>query len=312
MYLLVTVICVAVSTWSTFQGFRSLLGILSLPVSLVIGAILFATDYVIQQVSRTGGKLTGPITLLVLAMFFSGTSNFNYFYTNAMGSRVATDRLQDAYQTFEVNMLAADSALRQRDFVQNLDSMKAEIENELVSLRAEMLDPNNSGYGEKAQSHRARIEELLPKRLQQKAPPRDGATPAELDEWVFEFRVLVETQLNSLEQSNEITDVLAEIENAREIAADQFAEMQGAAQPSTTKIRQISEWELETERIEALTNRSLIDNGGSSVPLILDPIRAVVAELGDIVYSLRSAFIDRDDIGVTIFASIASIIIDIL
>jgi hypothetical protein len=304
IYLFVTAICVAVSTWSSFQGFRSLFGLLALPIALVIGAALFACDLVIQRNRREGLPLWGAVLMLAIAACPSAVSNYSFFYTNALRDRVGAERFQEAYAVFDRNLGAALAALRSEDGRRRYEALRADAREELAALRAEMLDPRNLGLGDKARAHLEALERLTPRALQTPAPPISH-DEAELLSWVDRYESLVLDQLDRMAADDAPGAAITDIEARRADAQAHFAVLQAA--PLDERRRQIAAWEIETAAVETLATQAL----PGATPLALKPVRAVDAELGEIVYSLRSGFLERPSLGTTAFALSAAVLIDV-
>lgn len=308
LYLFVTAVCVAVSTWSSFQGFRSLFGLLALPIALVIGAGLLACDLMIQKNRREGRPLWAAMLMLAIATCPSAVANYNFFYTNALRERIGEERFLDAYATFDRNLGAAIAALRAEDGRRRHESLRAGVREELAALRAELLDPRNLGLGEKARSHLAAVQASLPHDLPAPAAPA-SLDESELASWIDRYEALVMAQLDRLAADDDAGAALLNLEARRASAQAAFAALQD--RPLPDRRRQIGDWEVETAEIETVANQAFVASEPQQAPLALTPVRAVDAELGEIVYSLRSGFLERPSLGTTVFAMAASILIDV-
>ena len=96
MYLIITLICVLVSTYASFQGYKTTLRLLAFPGALLIGMGLFASDMVIKDGIRSRQAPLGALVFFAIVLLFSTMSNFNHFYTNFMQNKAAQTTYIDA------------------------------------------------------------------------------------------------------------------------------------------------------------------------------------------------------------------------
>lgn len=137
IYLIITVICVGMTAWSTYFGFLSMFKELTLPITMVIAAGLLASNIVLLNRRRNGYSLVGAAALVLLFTSFSMVSSYSFFYTNVMRDRLAQERVLEAKRTFDDNLIAAETAVRQElSSRQQSEVRQPQEEAELVSTLA--------------------------------------------------------------------------------------------------------------------------------------------------------------------------------
>lgn len=310
-YIALVLICVAVSTWSSFHGFFTTLKALAWPVAAGIGICLFASDISIKEKLDRNDRIRGPLLLFSIALIFSAMSNFNYFYSNFMTANVAQSAYSDAYHRFEDNMDVAAGALVSDPLYADVARDRAYVEQELINLRSEATDPNNPGIGPKARGHMTNIEARLGSPINQLALP-----PNRLDA-VLQFLDLYEQNVTrAMNRDHEavlasfdpiLRGIAKDVERFKDISEDIAA---GRADFNAgQKIRFISEIQEMTVFYETKVN-NLLSSG--TEPISFTFVSPIDGKLGEIVYSLNHGLILRPAIGVTILSFLLSIFIDVI
>lgn len=315
MYLLVTTICVGISTFSSILGLRSLLNELAIPFGIMIGLTLFASDFMIQK-GRKNGRWGRPLLMLLFAMIFSVVSNFNFFYTNAISHRAIDNRLQIAYQTYDRNLGSAISILSSSDDFKTKSERERYIRAELNNLRDEALDKNQFGIGPESKFHIENIKTALGEPLANVEYPALGTSNAEnagiVSEWIDAFEARVSIRLNLIDEQNAVIEARSEFERKRETAGNKRAEILNGSEDE--KMALVRSWERDTPSVETRLLQALEGSatGILSIDAISDPISADGMDLGEIYYSLHDGFVLRTDFFVTVVALLASVLIDII
>ena len=310
LYLFVTVVCVAISIWSSFQGFRSLFTYLAAPVALVIGALLFASDVFIQQERQSGRPLLPGLVLLVVAMLGSSVSNFNFFYTNALKGRVAAERLEDAYDAFDVITRVAESALEGTATRERLQALDNDVDAAMSRLRNQVRDPLNPGLGPIARGYVGEVYELLPN-ITELRLPGDAQDMEQVDLYIENLQRVVDEELEGIGSREKIEPALDLVAETQDRGREIFFSTRTLSNLEVErKIDAIAALERLARDLEGAVNQALVDAGAAPMPEV-SPVAPQAARLGDIVYSLTSAFLERPSPGTTVFAFLASIGIDI-
>ena len=313
IYLLVNMICVAISTYATWQGFLSLFGPLSIAVALVIGLLLFASNWILKEDLSAARSPVLALAMLLFAMTGSVVSNFNFFYTYALRDRVASDTLVVAGQRFDEIMLRMESALESAPNVQERDGLRERVEAELRQLRAEAADRREPGIGRQAMGHIQNIRDMMPGDIADLRTPPASASPEEVQAFLADFEELVVGELNQQASGAPSSAAFQAVASARATASQIYNDAIGlAAWEALRKIEAIEQLERLVRETDPIVRQALLDSGAQALaPTEVEPVRGVDAELGEIVFSLQSGLIDRPYPGFSVFAILASLGIDI-
>lgn len=312
MYLFITLICVLVSTYVTIIGFWTLLEVLAIPVGLAIGAALFATDYLIKDRLERGQGIGRALLMLLVAMAASWVSHFNYFYTNAIADRAVTARVEAAHARYASHL--SDALLRLGALPANLGATERNlrITQEFARLRSEALDPRQPGIGEQSEGHIAEINRLLGVEEADVVRPVLGASLDEVAGWIDDYEARVREQLRLIEGGDPVVTARTEVLASQAAAG---ADLRDALAGSPAEQRALIErWERDTSSLNTSVTFALHAAGAlpPNETVRYQPVPAGGAELGEITHSLYDGFVARTDFNVTIFATLASILIDIL
>lgn len=310
-YVMVTLICVGVSVWSSYNGFIILLGSLALPVSISLGLMLFAGDMVLQQAREYGRPLGAILAFMVLPFIASFASNYNYFYTNAMRERVASDQLDVAHQQFDEMMQAANLALRQTSSDQNRRKVADQVNEQMRALRDQIADPLNPGLGTEAIEHVNEIYDLLPN-LTDLQLPSNPKNEEQVDTYVANLQRIIDRELATMQNSSSIQSALDKVKGAQERARSTF---------DTARILPLAAWEPKVTAVASIAqefrdtmpfvNSALKENGAPTIEGVR-PLDEQDVLLGEIAYSFKNGFQEGPSPGTTLLSSAAAIGIDLM
>lgn len=312
LYLFLVIVCVGISTYSSYRGFSSSLGQLALPFALVVGVMLFGSDIVIRDNINAAKSYFLPLALVFMpALAVSTVSNFNFFYTNFMQQKTAEATYTNAWETFEKNMDRAKTALDAEPTFQNAANTRSLLSQQLANLRSQVLDPLRSGVGLEARQHMRIIEGQL------EVPPTKFQVPARgdltgLEEWLNRYTSSVETNLRA--QINETAggylDTLDEIEAYLITYRAKTKELQSNRAEITysEKLDYVNDMKSKTIVVEGKVNELL--RRGDQKPIELAIVDRSDGQLGEIGYSLYHGFILRPDFIVTLLLLFLSFLID--
>jgi hypothetical protein len=307
----VTAICVGISVWTTFQGFRSLLDSLALWIALAIGLMLFAGDMALQYNRDRGFPIVPVFAFMLLPLAASFSSHFNYFYTHAMRERVAVDQLEAAYQRFDESMQAADLALRSTSTNRSREQLATNVNRSMRALRDQISDPLNPGLGPEAREHVAQIYGLLPNvtPLQLPSDPRDLR---QVGQYVENLQRIIDRELATLQNQVPAQHALEDVAKAREDGRQVFDVARSMPFDSFEPRIQAVASLAQLFRDAMPTVNTALEEAGAPTLNGLHPLDEQDVLLGEIAYSFHNGFQERPSPGTTALSAFASIGIDIM
>ncbi|MFM9942760.1 MAG: hypothetical protein ACKVP7_25060 [Hyphomicrobiaceae bacterium] len=312
-YFLITALCVAMSAISTFYGYETMLGTLTLPFTVVVAAGLFACDISILDRRSKGLSIIGPAFVLLVFTALSAASNFNYFYSREMRKDLAAERLATATLVFENNMKAAETLLRGQ---MQLPAIRSEIEKERSNLANEVQN-EKKGFGQKANTHIENIRVLLrriPREIVAWTPPPPPANEQRNKAALVDFNRIVDEALTFAEKEDPWSKGLAEIDLARKDQVKVVAKSSALdiLDPAAADVEAVKEIGLITQRVDRSITSIFELQKKPRTSLAMVPTRTEGVQLNNIMASLKSGFIERPDIGKTAFAAAAAVLVDLL
>lgn len=316
LYFFVTGACVAVSTYSTIRGFWSLLEALAIPVGLIIGAALFASNYIVKDRIDHGRAVGAALLMLLVAMSGSVVSNFNYFYTNAISDFAVNERFKKAYGMFYDNHLRALGFIEDIPAAQGRSAREEYIENEFTNLREEALDASELGIGQQAKGHIDNILSRLDVPMADVVIPPLGSPAEEVATWIDGFEARVRLRFQNMDENDALLSFRNKLDGRLAEAAAIMTRSDRELTGDDMRAH-IDTWEdytstLGTELQNALRSAG---SGDSNIPenlLKFNAISSRGSELGTIYFSLEDGFVRRTSVGITGFALVASLLIDII
>ncbi len=306
VYYLLVALCIGISSYLTYFGFqRTFLGLTPL-FTAVIGLLLFLADYLMQRNRERGDPWMPAFLLFVVAAFFSGTSNFNYLYTNFMTKDVLTTTMREQYVVFQDDLNATSAKLGGLDTVRDEVNLRNRVETELEQLLAQMNDPGRPGCGERCEQHIATINALVGVPLTDIARP--GTAASITDRQAF-YDTIRELALQALDNRPDAQGYKA-VQALRGRIAERLRFYDTAdnainAGADLSLLANLSQESIDFERQANL----LLPSDAAVNHTYIDP---TLGRLGEIVYSLRNGLIERPNLGATILALILSVVVDII
>ena len=305
-YLLVILVCVGISAWTTYLGYFTLIGRLAAALAFVIGVALFACDIAIREKRASGASPWGPIIFLFVCMLASAPSHFNFFYNQSVGRNVTTDVEIAAAHTFGNAVAQIQTALRAESKV--APQLEA-VDRELSRLYNQLTVDNNPGFGPLARRHYDIIVDTLPG-LTRVVPPSRKAPVTDLIKWYndsFAYNVNAESkklrEQDPAEVAKEQVSAIAESTKTKAneaLSADRL--------PQENAVAAVAVYADALTRINRIARQIL---GNDYRPIIKDitPDSAVV---DSIPHAFRAAFVYGYYPSVTIFAILFSVLIDVI
>ncbi|KAA6182745.1 hypothetical protein F2Q65_17385 [Thiohalocapsa marina] len=305
LYYLLVLICVGISTYLSYFGYKSSFGGLTLPFVAILAIGLFAADILIRDSRVSGKSMMPPLLLFALFAFFSAVSNFNFLYTTFMQNDVVNQTLAKQYIIFRTALTDTRTKLTQLDAFTFTEQKRIELDRELARLRTQIFDDLRPGCGERCRSHLAQIEQILGKPLTDFALPQPGASETVMANWFERVRDAALADFNKLTEKNSFPELDRLIQDIDNLLLKYDTPQRLIAQNQGLSILQTLA--KESGEIERRANALL----PATAPVTHPKIDPTLGRLGEIVYSLQNGFVDRPNIGATAMSSILAIVIDI-
>lgn len=306
IYFGLVIICISISLYLTYFGFLRTFRELTLGFTAVIGLLLFAADFLIQRRRERGQSILPSFLLFLVAASFSTVSNFNFLYTNFMTRDVMASTLRDQYQIFRNDMVSTRRQLDELRLVREESALRSRIENELDQMWEQMTDPGRPGCGERCESHIQTILALVGTSITDLARPGLTANEASLRQFHETFSSLVRDAVrarSAAETYEQIATLQRQIDERLRFfgTADEAIE-QGVGQARLAELSESSR-EIERRANAILPEEMRVEHSA------IDP---TLGRLGEIVYSLKNAFVERPNTGVTVMSLILASVIDFI
>lgn len=306
VYYLMVTLCVGLSTYWTYQGFKTNWPVLALPFAIIIGSLLFIANAMLQRRIVDGGSKAGPFVLLFIGMIFSGASNFNYLYTNFMEKDVKEATLREQFGVFRTDLVTTREKLSSLPDVGAEYDRRAKIDTQLKLMWEQMTDNGRPGCAQRCVEHMNNIEGLLGVKLTDLARPGPQASEPDFKDFYNAY-----TQMVYQAQDNNPTSVKAQEANGVIALIDDRLQFYGNADDAIRAgagleaLKDLSATSLEIER----KANAALPNDQKVTLVYIDPS---LGRLGEIVYSFQNGFVARPNMTATISAVIVAIFIDLI
>jgi hypothetical protein len=304
IYYLLVLLCIGISLFLTYYGFEKTFGPLTPYFTAVIGLLLFAADYMIQRNREKGLPWAPALFLFLLAATFSSVSNFNYLYTNFMTSDILSSTVREQYRVFSDDLTDTRAKLIAVNAVREEANRRSRIETELQQMWTQMNDPARRGCGERCAEHIDAIDALLGLEVTDLSRPGPSSSANERKAFYDSFYGLVqEAQENSSVAGpyQEIRAVVGRIDERIEFYGNADDALRAGADLSVLSKLSVDSRQIEREANSVLPSGEAVDHD------FIDP---TLGRLGEIVYSLKSGFVEVPNLSATIMAFILSIMVD--
>lgn len=318
-YFFITALCVAMSAISTYHGFQTMFTALTLPVTAVVTAGLFACDIAILDKRRRGHPIWGAVLVLMLFTAFSWISNFHFFYKNFAESDLAGKRFAEATRAFDKNVADAQIAVRGEE---RLGEVRRAIEQDLRNLREQLDNSLKKGCGQECRKH---VQDIyahvarIPARVTPLAEPAPGAAAAVNDRFFTDIQRLVLNELVSAEKEDPWRKALASIDKERAGKAD-ILKAVGPADRATAAsyLKGINDLADATRRVDLMLAQVFSEQAKRDpsrklvAPRRLEPTDAAGVELDSITASVNSGIYARPEPLKSIAAGLSAIFVDLM
>jgi uncharacterized membrane protein YhaH (DUF805 family) len=210
-------LCTILSGYQAYLGYNSFLGAAgAISFAVVMSLAVLFLNFALRERRIERGDTAGVIVLLLVFIFFLFLGDFAAIYNRTASSgRVVDVVVQNAWNNFQSNMTAVQTALAGEQEVIKIKERRDKFDVELRNFVEQCTDPRNPGMGEKAKEHLKNIEDILAVKLTKLKPPaRKGGSGT-----------------NNLNEFREFCDhVAGEAENAYEKTSSAANEKSGAYQ----------------------------------------------------------------------------------
>lgn len=192
---IVSIICLGISGYQFFIGYKDLLGgpVIAGLLAIVVVILLFYFSFQTRLAILNGKNPWKYFIFFLIIAILSFFGNFNAFYTLLMGDEVISDELKSKRIKFSVLKESSKVALQNNNnnnLIGNIDDLKAQ-------MVAQIKDPENSGCGEECQEILVSIESSIDTKITRLS---NNNTP---DFLAAEYSKLID---NALEQKLKASD----------------------------------------------------------------------------------------------------------
>ncbi len=306
IYYILVIACVGVSSYLSYKGFKSSFGELALPFTFILAIGLFGADALLQRNRERGASVFPPLLIFTCFAVFSTVSNFNHIYTTFMQGDVVRQSLTSEYGVFRNNLTSTRERLLQTDAYKFTMERRADLERELARLESQAFDQLRPGCGERCQVHLRTISDILGKPLSDTAIPPIGSDSDVVRAWYDNVKTAALRDFDALSTTNDFPALSALLEDIdASLRAYDTPDRALAADQGLAVLNTLAN---ESEEIERRAN-AILPTGSERVQHA--KIDRTMGRLGEIVYSLENAFVQRPNILATILSLILASIIDI-
>ncbi len=305
-YFAVVILCVGISVYLTYFGFERTFRELTLAFTAIIGLLLFAADFLIQRNRENGYPILPGILLFFIAATFSSLSNFNYLYTNFMTRDVTVSTMREQYAVFREDLQTTRARLGETRAVTEGASLRSRVENELEQMWRQMTDPSRPGCGERCEDHIQTLTALLGTPVTDLVRPGPSATQQEMRVFFETFRGLVLAAMGTRADNQRYQDL-----TGLQRYIDERLRFFGTAEDAIDEgagLERIAVLSEESREIERRANALL----SAERAVTHRPIDPTLGRLGEIVFSLKNAFVEVPNRGATIMAAVLAVVVDII
>lgn len=294
--LLIALICISISFVQTAIGYELLAGpIFTWLFSFVISAFLLLSNLKLKESTSQGRSIWGILIFFMVIAFFSFAGNFNAFYSQFMENELYDTKLKE-YQA-QIPSITNKATIAIEN-THNADELSTKVRQLTVSLKSQIMDPANLGFGQRAKVITTEIEDLLGTPLTWYS----GNSTDIAQKMEDQITEILEAKVASMRKNGDM--VALKIDDI-EIASDTLIAAALASNIGDDKKVALAKAEESYNRIAQLT-RSI--DGEFQYP----PMNAEHLELGKISHSFYSGFVKKDNSQATLVATLASLAIDFL
>ena len=305
-YALILILGVSISGYLSYEGLLRTAGEITLPLVILLMAIIFVMDATISYFRTTERSYRLPLFIWAVAAFFSIASNFNFLYSNFMREDVTKDTVTEQLAIFRDDLVDTKSNLAELDLVKRSDEVESDLLVELRSLKDQINDPLRPGCGQECRAHMAEIERILGREITNLAVPGIGSRMEVVNDWYVRYGNSAKEMLLVSQQDSGVTDIrglMRDIDNHLE--AFDSPERVLSSKGGLEALADMSTISLDVERRanSFTTTDRYVDHA------YIDPS---LGRLGEIVYSFENGFNDMPNPIATFGALVLASVVDIL
>jgi hypothetical protein len=306
VYLAVTLVCVIASGYALYEGAEPLLGWLALPIAIVSGLALLACDLQLRSAIKKGDNPLGLIAALLLVTLLSWTFLFSHFYGSAMRDDIVGARLFEAADTFDNNVSEVRKAVDAAANAEGLEARHTRIQELKANMGREALDRRDCGVGPQTREYLRQINALLRTPINDLGPP-SGCAPNDIRDWLSDYNTAIDDQLKVESGENRLLGLRPQLDAA--VQRRQAIVTNAELGDINAKRAAIMELEALTRDLERKANEILLVAGQPTVTLVATNTSRDA--LRNITEVMQSAFVDQPNLGMTIYAALLALMVDL-
>ncbi|MEM8525487.1 MAG: MARVEL domain-containing protein [Bacteroidota bacterium] len=293
----IAVICVSISFIQTALGYELLAGpVFTWLFSLIISAFMLLTNLRLKDALQKGAAFMGILAFYFIIAFFSFAGNFNAFYSQFMKDELFEKELRN----YETQIPAIQQrAIQVARGTNNAKEVEMKVNQLKFSLESQILDPANSGFGERAQSILQEIESTLGTKLTQyEGEPKSIATKMNI-----QIDQVLNAKLAVLTKDSEV--VIKKI-NAK--VDEVMPVIRMALLPENIGLQGRNALDIADNTYNTIGEMTK----GFEPSFAFEPIKSEQLQVGKISHSFQSGFGKMENPQATLIASLASLAVDFL
>ncbi len=294
---IIAVVCVSISFIQTALGYESLAGpIFTWLFSFIISAFMLLTNFRLRGALQKGAAVAGILAFYGIIAFFSFAGNFNAFYSQFMKDELFEKDLRNYETQIPAIQQRALQAVRGTN---NAKEVEMKVNQLKRSLESQILDPENTGFGERAQEVLQEIESILGTQLTR----YEGDSKAIASKMNIQIEQVLQAKLAVLTKDSDV--VLKKI-NAK--AEEVMPVIREALLPANIAAQGRNALDLADNAYNTIGEMTR----GFESSFAFEPIKTEQLQVGKISHSFQSAFVKMENPQATLIATLASLAVDFL
>lgn len=294
---IIAVICVSISFIQTALGYELLAGpIFTWLFSLIISAFMLLTNLRLRDALHKGAAIIGILAFYVIIAFFSFAGNFNAFYSQFMKDELIENELRTYETQIPAIQQSAIQAMRKTNDAKEIEMKVKQLK---YSLESQILDPANSGFGERAKEIKQEIETILGTQLTK----YEGDSKSIATKMNIQIDQVLQTKLAVMTKDSDV--VIAKI-NAK--VDEVMPNIRLALLPQNIANQGRSALDLADNTYNTIGEMTK----GFIPTFSYEPIKSEQLQVGKISHSFQSGFGKMENPQATLIATLASLAVDFL
>lgn len=307
-YLAMVLLCVVASTYTSYHGIKSATGLgIGMVFAAVLAIALFSLNVSFSREKTRDGHIRSTTVLIFLfPLFFSTASNFNYFFSSYMKKNEARATYDDAYSEYLQNMQTLRQIASQDEEATDYEGRRKQLGLEFDRLQAQIRDSNAPGFGAKALSHMNTIELVLQKPITRLRVPGVKTDESRNQDFFDSYKKMVESAFLK-GKSQRIFDL-------EELVGDISAAMSASSQTNRTAKSRSADLASNVDGFKSEVGEYKTEAIRLNLPVqdVVSRISSEDAELGEIMYSLHSGFVEWRNPVSTVLCLLFSLFLDLM